>query len=139
MPRELGDLLTLKELQEERCEWAKHNFPSSLVPFMDLMEVTLGVAEEAGELAHAVQKWKQGIRGDAEKHFMEIYDASGDIIVYLAGVMENARRELERVRGEPVYGASLQDALEYAWAQVMNRDWKKNPTDGKVPSERSEP
>jgi NTP pyrophosphatase (non-canonical NTP hydrolase) len=116
MPRELGDLLTLKELQEESGRWRAANFdPEKRTVFHGLA----GVTEEVGELAHAILKSDQGIRGTAEEHKMAAFDALGDIIVYLCSVSDSL-------------GLSLQDAVEYAWAQVKNRDWKANPTDGKV-------
>jgi NTP pyrophosphatase (non-canonical NTP hydrolase) len=133
MPRELGDLLTLKQLQEERNAWVAHNFPPVEIAFSDLTDNALGVAEEAGELAHAVLKWKQGIRGSSMEHWSEVFDAAGDIIVYLAGVVEEARKQMVREGifvGDKTQGLTLQDALEYAWAQVKNRDWQTNRKDG---------
>lgn len=114
MPRELGDLLTLKELQAARRVWADHNFPNETA-----LEMLAGMTEELGECAHGVLKMEQGIRGDAEKHKMEAFDACGDIIIYMCGLAD-------------ALGFTVQDAVEYAWAQVKNRDWKKNAIDGKV-------
>ena len=133
MPHELGELLTLKQLVEERNAWVDKNFPPVEVAFSDLTDNALGVAEEAGELAHAVLKWKQGIRGSSEEHWAEVFDAAGDIIVYLAGVVEEARKQLVRegiIERSQAQGYTLQDALEYAWGQVRERDWQKNRKDG---------
>lgn len=110
MPREIGDLLTLKELQEERAKWAKENFPDATPE-----EQVMGAMEELGELCHAYFKGKNKIRGG--ENLMAESDAVGDILIFLAGYCE-------------LRGFSMQDAMEYAWAQVRNRDWKKNPTDG---------
>lgn len=125
----LGGKFTLDELETERNAWVDHNFPPSDVPFSDLTDNALGVCEEAGELAHAVLKWKQGIRGTSSEHLGEIIDAAGDIIVYLTGVMVEARKQAHR-EGLGTMGVTLQDALEFAWAQVRNRDWKNNNMDG---------
>lgn len=112
MPSSLGDLLTLKELQEESAKWRDQNFPGYTAE-----DQFIGVVEEVGELGHAYLKGKQGIRGTAEEHRMAEHDAVGDILIYLAGYC-SAR------------GLSMQDAMEYAWAQVKNRDWQKNKQDG---------
>lgn len=113
MPRqELGDLLTLKQLQAETAAWRDLNFPG-VVPEDQLM----GVMEELGELCHAYHKGKFGIRGTKEELFAKEGDAVGDILIFLAGYCSTR-------------GISMQDAMEYAWAQVKNRDWKKNPTTG---------
>jgi NTP pyrophosphatase (non-canonical NTP hydrolase) len=111
VPQELGDLLTLKELQEESGKWRDHNFPGYTAE-----EQLIGAMEELGELSHAYLKGKQGIRTD-EDHKEAEFDAIGDIQVYLAGYCTKR-------------GLSFQDAMEYAWAQVKNRDWQKNRKDG---------
>lgn len=110
----LGDNFTLRDLQREHDAWEAANFPPEV---STVLHSYIGVTEEVGELGHAILKMAQGIRGSEEEHRMAAYDACGDILVYLVGVAGKL-------------GFSLQDALEYAWAQVRNRDWKANPLDG---------
>lgn len=115
-PRHLGDSLTFADLQQQSQEWREANFgPEDRSPMIQV----LGCMEELGELAHAEQKHQQGIRGlDNQEEFEGLAtDAVGDLLIYLAGYCS------ER-------GFSMQDAAENAWAQVRNRDWKANPTDG---------
>jgi NTP pyrophosphatase (non-canonical NTP hydrolase) len=117
MPRELGDLLTVKELQELTAAWRDENFPDATPEDQLLM-----LMEETGELAHAFNKQKFGIRGfvKGEVSGAEM-DSVGDILVVLAGYCSKR-------------GISMQDAMEYAWAQVRNRDWKNNPATGEAPA-----
>lgn len=110
MQHGLGGNFTLKELQAERAAWAAVQFPDYTPE-----EQLIGAMEELGELCHAYYKGKRNIRGGEVKSAEA--DAVGDILVYLAGYCE-------------VRGISMQDAMEYAWAQVKNRDWKANPTTG---------
>lgn len=73
-------------LIEARDEWVAKNFPpyEGEVPGNDSI---LGCIEEAGELAHAHLKNKQGIRGTPEEHEAAAKDAIGDIVIYLLGVI----------------------------------------------------
>jgi NTP pyrophosphatase (non-canonical NTP hydrolase) len=77
----------------------------------------LGVCEEAGELAHAVLKMTQGIRGTEKEHLNEAADAVGDIVIYLAGLCSSLE-------------LSLQACVDEAWLQVLERDWSKNKETG---------
>lgn len=108
----LGELLTLKQLQEEAETWRDHNFPD-----YTWEEQFMGVVEEVGELSHALIKQKQGIRGSFDKHEADAMDAVGDMLVFLSGLC-SAR------------GWSMQDILEETWAQVKQRDWQKNKESG---------
>lgn len=113
-PNGLGDSLTFKDLQEQSEAWRDEFFPGR-----DAREQLLGALEELGELAHAQIKAERGIRGSQSEHQEAKKDAIGDICVYLAGYCSAS-------------GISMQDAVEYVWAQVRNRDWKANPLDGSV-------
>lgn len=114
----LGIENTLQQLQAERAEWAARNFPNA-----DAKDHTLGVCEEAGELAHAVLKMAPGladggsIRGDHHSLMAEAADALGDLIIYAAGVATDL-------------GLALDVCVEQAWAQVKERDWNKNRETG---------
>lgn len=95
--------------------WRDVQFPDATAE-----DQLIGVMEELGELAHAYHKQKFGIRG-FEKGVVsgEELDAVGDIVAFLVGYCDKR-------------GINMQDAVEYAWAQVKNRDWKKNPNNGEV-------
>jgi NTP pyrophosphatase (non-canonical NTP hydrolase)/plasmid maintenance system antidote protein VapI len=113
-PGTLADkTLNLYELQLEHLEWASHNFPDN-----DKVNPILGVCEEAGELAHAVLKMRQNIRGSEQEHREEIEDAIGDICIYLLDVCNK-------------YGFNLERVIRKTWNEVKQRDWKKNPVNGK--------
>jgi NTP pyrophosphatase (non-canonical NTP hydrolase) len=104
----------LRELQSEARTWRNLNFPAK---HSTAIHQTLGVAEEVGELCHAVLKMEQGIRGDQEKHMLDAEDAIGDIIIYLTGVCDNLSLRLE-------------DCVDQAWSRVSKRDWVEDPEKG---------
>lgn len=101
-------------LQRRSQEWRENSFPPEhrTAPLQ-----ALGVCEEAGELAHAVLKLEQGIRGTREHHIMTAADAVGDIIIYLAGVCSALELDLE-------------NCVADAWHEVSQRDWSKNKETG---------
>lgn len=106
--------MDLKVLQREAGKWREANFAPEK---RDAVRETLGVCEEAGELAHAVLKMDQGIRGDTEKHMLDAEDAIGDIVIYLTGVCDELQLHLHACVAE-------------AWDRVQQRDWIKNPETG---------
>jgi NTP pyrophosphatase (non-canonical NTP hydrolase) len=106
--------MELDYLQAASQEWREKSFP----PEHRTVELqALGVCEEAGELAHAILKMKQGIRGDAPKHLAEAIDAMGDIVIYMCGLATSL-------------GLNLSDCVDYAWSEVLTRDWSKNKETG---------
>lgn len=106
---------SLNDIQNEIAAWSQKNFGDQ-----DSVNPLLGVAEEVGELCHAVLKERQKIRvgTEAEALLAAKQDAVGDILIYLFDFCD---RE----------GLSLGRCLDYAWSEVRERDWKKNPTSGK--------
>lgn len=106
-------MLTFRQLQEEQRPWVEHNFPGR-----EWWQPLLGIFEEAGELAHAALKQRQGIRGTTEEHEEKGKDAIGDIIIFLADYA-TAR------------GWNLQEIMEQTWAEVKKRDWQADPFTGK--------
>jgi NTP pyrophosphatase (non-canonical NTP hydrolase) len=66
---------------QRHAVWINHNFPTT-TPW----EQVTGVMEEAGELAHAILKRQQGIRGTKEALEAEMQDAIGDLLIYSNGV-----------------------------------------------------
>lgn len=96
----------INTLQKDLQAWQAENFP----PENRTLELlTLGVCEEAGELAHAVLKSKQGIRNMGEA---DIIDACCDTIIYSLQVLSAMN-----VQAGP--------ALSSTATQVMKRNWKK--------------
>jgi NTP pyrophosphatase (non-canonical NTP hydrolase) len=72
------------------------------------------VGVHVGRLAHAHLKMAQGIRGDKKKHIAEATDAIAGIYFSLRDVCTFNKLDLH-------------ECIESAWAQVKQRDWKKDP------------
>lgn len=90
---------TLTAAQIAVGKWRKAAYPDT----MQIELQALGVAEEAGELCHAVLKFKQGIRGyDIEKTRVEVADAIGDIVIYAMGVADHLGINVEQAVYETV-------------------------------------
>lgn len=126
--------LTLKQLQDEQRLWVQHNFPGR-----DAYYPLLGTAEEIGELAeahgqaslhvtelckslgrlsHAHLKAVQNIR-ITEDHQANKRDAVADIVIFLADYCT-------------ANNIDFQNAIESTWAQVKQRDWQADPTNGGI-------
>jgi NTP pyrophosphatase (non-canonical NTP hydrolase) len=114
--------MTLDEVQERVAQWSSRNFPreaphggprSAIAPEYDV-QALLGLVEEVGELAHAILKRSQGIRG---VHDEAVADAIGDIVIYLADLCSRS-------------GLSLAECVARAWREVERRDWRIRPTTG---------
>ncbi len=65
---------------------------------------------------HSHLKAVQGIRNN-ENHAAKKKDSVGDIVIYLADYCT-------------AEGIDFQNAVETAWNEVKQRDWKKNATTG---------
>jgi NTP pyrophosphatase (non-canonical NTP hydrolase) len=97
---------TLSTVQRESREWRAQAYPET----RNIELQALGVCEEAGELAHAVLKNKQGIRGyDRDKTRKEVADAIGDIMIYACGVADELDIDVSR-------------AVHDAWQHVKERN-----------------
>lgn len=112
--RDLDHDQFLTWLQKQHAAWEAVNFPESS---QNSMHSLVGVVEEVGELAHALLKMDQKIRGTDEEHIAEGKDAVGDIFIYMAGLCNK-------------HGWNMQKCIEKAWIEVANRDWTKNRMDG---------
>ena len=98
----------LRAIQLEADFWLTANFPNT-----DHMEQYIGIAEEVGELGHAVLKNKQRIRNINDEEYERLAtDAVGDILIYLMNFCN-------------VHGWDLQYILNNTWEQVQRRDWRK--------------
>lgn len=101
-------------LQTDLATWQNRNF--GVQPATNL---TLGVAEEVGELCRAVLKGEQKIRGmdDREAQRTAVSDALGDILIYACQVATAFRLDL---------GTIFQLTAE----KIMSRDWVKDSRRG---------
>lgn len=104
-------------LQSRLHLWRRKNFGENETVKESLVNQVLGVAEEAGELAHAHLKLRQGIRGSEQGMLEAEKDAVGDILIFLAGFCSYR-------------GWNMQAIFEDTAAHVMERDWVKYPKTG---------
>jgi NTP pyrophosphatase (non-canonical NTP hydrolase) len=104
--------ITLSQLQAERNEWVKKNFPDD-----ELEDSIMGAVEEIGELAHHYLKRKQDIRGDQAHHYSEMLDAVADCVIFLAGCASHL-------------GVDYGELVTQTWETVKRRDWQKDRREG---------
>ena len=95
-------------VQAEIHAWSVQNFGESPQTI-----VTLGLAEEVGELCRAVLKREQGIRGSTEEWTAEIHKELGDCVIKLLDI---AAYE----------GVDLAEVACSRWAVVSRREWRSN-------------
>lgn len=107
----INDEDTLVRVQRQSGLWRAIAYPDSV---HDPLSQSLGVAEEVGEMCHAVLKHRQGIRGyDIERTRKEVGDAIADIIIYACAVAD-------------CYDLNVADELSKAWAHVRARNLVQN-------------
>jgi NTP pyrophosphatase (non-canonical NTP hydrolase) len=105
----------LQRIQEEHTKWSMDNFDEQ-----DVFKMLAGVMEELGELAHALLKQSQGIRGSYQEHEEAGKDAVGDIVIFIIAVCMIKSWDLTTI---------IQDV----WTKVVKkRNWKENKEDGLV-------
>jgi NTP pyrophosphatase (non-canonical NTP hydrolase) len=112
----MGDVFRQKELSE----WQRKNFTKGEIGNCDVcvFHHLAGMCEELGELAHALLKYRQGIRGMTEvKMKEEVADAFGDVVVYGTQLLSEL-------------GIDAQETVEKTIEEVLKRDWKKDKTTG---------
>lgn len=99
--------------QTEIATWSAISYPA-----LSDGEEVLGIVEEVGELARAVNKRSQGVRGNAEKWTAEIEKELGDIFIKTADVA---------------------DRLGFTWAALARKRWatvsKRNDSIGSRPDD----
>lgn len=106
------DLMTFRDIERAVTAWATYNFPAATAD-----QQLLGVVEELGELAHAVLKSQQGIRGYSEEDTAEAQDAVGDLLIFLINFCN-------------LNGWNVLNILRDTWDEVRERDWVKWPMNG---------
>ena len=101
-------------MQEEVRKWTGHNFQGDSV-----QDVTLGIAEETGELCRAVLKRWQGIRGTHAEWTEEIHKEAADVFIKLCHLAA-------------VEGFDLWEAIWARWQVVSQRDFINDPMQRRV-------
>lgn len=110
--------------QRELADWQARNFPvtellslskEELVKTILILQVTLGICEEAGEVAHHVLKGTQGIRGGINGiNKAEVADGVSDVLIYGQQLLSKLEINAE---------VEIADVIE----KVLQRDWRANP------------
>lgn len=109
-------LLKLDELQTEIAAWELKNFGQQ--PYYRMF---MGMVEENGELAHALLKAEQNIRGTTDEHEAKAKDAVGDLMIFCFNLCTARGWSLERI-------------LLDTWAEVSQRDWTVDAQNGSAQS-----
>jgi NTP pyrophosphatase (non-canonical NTP hydrolase) len=104
--------LSIRDTQAEILAWSTRNFGRP-VPIAYDVSSFLGMVEEVGEIAHAVLKMSQNIKGTRAKHEADVIDGIADLIVF---TLDFAGRN----------GLDAESALERVWAKVKQRDFTKD-------------
>ena len=99
-------------VQERLFDWQNENFDDC-----SISDMALGISEECGELAHAILKHKQGIRGMGLES--DMIDAVGDAIADIAIFSMQLCSMLQIDFYELVF--SQHGVSE----EILNRVWKK--------------
>jgi len=109
------ELIELGDLQSRLYDWQIDNFGA-----MDSFNLALGVYEETGELAHAVLKRSQGIRGydDLGKAADAIADALADAAIYALNLASSRGHNIRSIalREKPRQGGA-----EYYLTEITGR------------------
>ena len=92
----------IRDLQPEQKQWAEYNFDG-----VRAHHAPLGMIEEVGELARALLKAEQGIRGAEDQHRARMIDAVGDITIFLADYCNVRGIELPEPRSWTIPVSSL--------------------------------
>jgi len=98
------------KINKEIANWVENNFRAET-----RATITLGIAEEAGEVCRAVLKQQQGIRGTYEEWDEEIKKELADVYIKLVHLAS-------------FIGWDLSKLIETRWIEIQKRDWIKNPT-----------
>ena len=118
-------MISLK--QKELKEWQERNFPTDglmslekeeLIKIILTLQVTLGICEEAGEVAHHVLKGTQSIRGGVKGiNKKEVANGVGDNLIYGMQLLSLLNMDVE---------VEVEEVIR----EVLDRDWVKYPENG---------
>lgn len=108
----------LSELQKRLKKWQENNFDNDCT---GPEWMALGATEELGEVAHIIVKAKQRIRqhqsGLDDNSLNKLADGVADTVIYLIQLCSHL-------------GIDFGKTLFYTAETVMQRNWRKNKTDG---------
>lgn len=106
----------MEKTQREIHAWSTRNFGERVEIDYNISSF-LGMVEELGEIAHAVLKLSEGIRGTREENLAAIEDGVGDLLIF---TLDFCARN----------GLDAEELLRRTWDQVKQRDWRKSAVDG---------
>ena len=106
--------------QKELYAWQQRNFPTTkleklskeeLIKIILILQITVGINEEVGEVSHHVLKGIQGIRGGVNGiQTDEVADGICDSLIYGLQLLS-----LLKIDAEKEFGKVIEE--------VLNRDW----------------
>lgn len=113
--------------QQELKDWQERNFPPSLyddlnrdqlVERIRILELSIGMSEEVGELSHIIlkasQKIREGISGKIDKDL--VADGFADTVIYGTQLLSKL-------------GIDAEEAIRNTTNSVLKRDWANNRKD----------
>lgn len=113
--------------QQELKDWQERNFPASLyddlnrdqlVERIRILELSIGMSEEVGELSHIIlkasQKIREGISGKIDKDM--VADGFADTVIYGTQLLSKL-------------GIDAEQAIQKTIDSVLKRDWANNRKD----------
>ena len=100
---------SIDEFQAEVGAWISRCFPNE-----DPLERALVLCEEAGEVARAVLKRHQGIRGTRAEWTAELLKELGDVAICLAATAY-------------IEGVPLSEVIGKRWSEIQSRDYATDP------------
>ena len=113
--------------QQELKDWQERNFPASLyddlnrdqlVERIRILELSIGMSEEVGELSHIIlkasQKIREGISGKIDKDM--VADGFADTVIYGTQLLSKL-------------GIDAEEAIRKTIDNVLKRDWASNRKD----------
>lgn len=113
--------------QQELKDWQERNFPPSLyddlnrdqlVERIRILELSIGMSEEVGELSHIIlkasQKIREGISGKIDKDM--VADGFADTVIYGTQLLSKL-------------GIDAEEAIRKTIDSVLKRDWANNRKD----------
>ena len=113
--------------QQELKDWQERNFPPSLyddltwdqlVERIRILELSIGMSEEVGELSHIIikasQKIREGISGKINKDL--VADGFADTVIYGTQLLS-------------MLGIDAEEAIRKTIDNVLKRDWASNRKD----------
>jgi len=108
-------VIDLSKYQERFWEWQQENIGE----VRDPAYLAMGMAEEVGEICHAMRCRERGVRGydNDAKYLDEVADGIADTFVYSLQLASAHDLDVEKI-------------LLRTFKHVLSRDWTENALDG---------